>query len=76
MKVTIVDNGKNKTRWDYIEIGTVFRDGPPDDYFMKIEEIYDEYNFNAVNLKTGQLIGFMEDYYVKVVDAELVVKER
>jgi hypothetical protein len=78
MKVTIVDNGKNKTRWDYIEIGTVFRDGPPDDYFMKIEEIYDarENHFNAVNLKTGELIGFMEDFYVKVVDAELVVKER
>jgi hypothetical protein len=78
MKVTIVDNGKNKTRWDYVEAGAVFRDGPPDDYFVKTEEIYDasEDHFNAVNLKTGQLVGFMPDCFVKIVDAELVVKER
>ena len=78
MKVTIVDNGKNKIPWDYVEIGAVFRDGPPDDYFMKIEEIYDasENYFNAVSLATGELIVFMPDYRVKIVDAELVVKER
>jgi hypothetical protein len=78
MKVTIVDNGKNKTRWDYVEIGAVFRDGPPDDYFMKIEEIYDasENYFNAVSLATGELVVFMPDCFVKIVDAELLVKER
>jgi hypothetical protein len=78
MKVTIVDNGKNKIPWDYVEIGAVFRDGPPDDYFMKIEEIYDasENYFNAVSLAAGELVVFMPDYRVKIVDAELVVKER
>ena len=76
MKVTIIENDKNKTGWDYIEIGVIFRDGP--NYFMKVEETYDEDKelINAVNLTTGELVGFMSDYYVKVIDAELVVKER
>ncbi len=78
MKVTIIENVKNKTPWNYVEIGAVFRTDNPSDYFVKTEEIYDarENHFNAANLKTGELVGFMPDSYVKVVDAELMVKER
>jgi hypothetical protein len=80
MKVTIVENDKNKTDWNNVGIGVIFCDGHNyfHNYFMKVEEIYDasENYFNAVSLATGELIVFMPDCRVKIVDAELLVKER
>jgi len=77
MKVTIVDNSKNKTPWYMIEAGVVFSTDNIRDYYIKINEICDgeDQPFNAVNLSTGEPVRFMTDY-VKVIDAELVVKER
>lgn len=78
MKITFVEDNKSKTAWENIKNGAIFSDGDPIDYFMKIEDIADQRDniFNAVYLKTGQLTGFMPDCRVKIVDAELVVKER
>ncbi len=76
MKITVLENENNKTHWEHINIGVVFHDGH--NYFMKVEETYDEDNehINAVNLATGELVGFMPDCRVKIVDAHLMVKEK
>ena len=75
MKITVLENENNKAHWEHINIGVVFRDGH--NYFMKVEETYNEDNehINAVNLATGELVRFMPDCRVKIVDAHLMVKE-
>jgi hypothetical protein len=77
MKVTFIENDKIKTVWENIGEGIVFSHGNPVEYFMKVEEISDQRDnvFNSVNLATGELVGFMPDCRVKIVDAHLMVKE-
>ena len=77
MKITR-NTDKSLTSWDYVGIGQTFVERPGGYVFLKTDEFFDQRNdvhFNAVNLETGELVGFMEDCKVLIVKSELTVEE-
>jgi len=77
MKITR-NTTKSLTSWDYVGIGQTFveRHGGP--VFLKTEGLLAQDPddlYNAVNLETGELVGFMEDCEVLIVKSELTVEE-
>ena len=66
------------TSWDYVGIGQTFVERPGGPVFLKTDDFFEQStddHFNAVNLETGELIGFMSDCEVLIVKSELIVTE-
>jgi len=77
MKITRKTN-KSTTPWDYVGIGQTFVEKPGGPVFLKTTNIFEQdpdIYYNSVNLKTGELVGFMTDCYVLIVKSELTVEE-
>jgi hypothetical protein len=73
MKITRKSN-ETKQMLETIPIGSCFIDGG--NIFMKIEEFFtaDDEHYNTVCLETGELVGFVQDAFVKPVSTELIVE--
>ena len=77
MKITR-NTTKSLTSWDYVGIGQAFVEKPGGSVFLKTAELLEQGSddlYNAVNLETGELIGFMSDCEVLIVKSELIVTE-
>ena len=77
MKITR-NTTKSHTSWDYVGIGQTFVERPGGAVFLKTDDFFEQStddHFNAVNLETGELIGFMSDCEVLIVKSELTVEE-
>ena len=77
MKITRKTN-KSTTPWDYVGVGQTFVERPGGTVLLKTADIFErdtDVHYNAVNLETGELVGFMTDCYVLIVKSELVVEE-
>jgi len=77
MKITR-NTTKSLTSWDYVGIAQTFVERPGGPVFLKTAEFFDrdmDEHYNAVNLETGELVGFMEDCEVLIVKSELIVTE-
>ena len=77
MKITR-NTTKSLTSWDYVGIGQAFVEKPGGSVFLKTSEFFDrdtDEHYNAVNLETGELVGFMSDCEVLIVKTELIVTE-
>lgn len=77
MKITRKTN-KSTTPWDYVGVGQTFVERPGGTVFLKTAEFFEhdtDHHYNAVNLETGELVGFMSDCYVLIVKSELMVEE-
>ena len=77
MKITRKTN-KSLTPWDYVGIGQTFVEKPGGSVFLKTDDFFEQRtddHFNAVNLETGELVGFMSDCEVLIVKSELMVEE-
>jgi hypothetical protein len=77
MKITR-NTTKSLTSWDYVGIAQTFVEKPGGPVFLKTAEFFDrdmDEHYNAVNLETGELVGFMEDCEVLIVKTELIVTE-
>ena len=80
MKITR-NTVKSLTSWDYVGIGQTFVEKPGGPVFLKTADIFEHDtdrhydHFNAVNLETGELIGFMSNCEVLIVKSELTVEE-
>jgi hypothetical protein len=69
---------KSLTSWDYVGIGQTFVEKPGGHVFLKTAEFFEQDSddlYNAVNLETGELVGFMEGCEVLIVKSELRVEE-
>jgi hypothetical protein len=69
---------KSLTSWDYVGIGQTFVEKPGGPVFLKTAEFFEQDTddlYNAVNLETGELVGFMEGCEVLIVKSELSVEE-
>jgi hypothetical protein len=69
---------KSLTPWDYVGIGQTFVERPGGPVFLKTDDFFEQStddHFNAVNLETGELVGFMTDCEVLIVKSELMVEE-
>lgn len=77
MKITR-NTTKSLTSWDYVGIGQTFVEKPGGPVFLKTAKFFEQHvdeHYNAVNLETGELVGFMEDDEVLIVKTELIVTE-
>jgi hypothetical protein len=77
MKITR-NTTKSHTSWDYVGIGQTFVERPGGPVFLKTAEFFEQHmgdQYNAVNLETGELVGFMSDFEVLIVKTELMVEE-
>ena len=77
MKITRKTN-KSTTPWDYVGVGQTFVERPGGPVFLKTDDFFEQStddHFNAVNLETGELVGFMSDCEVLIVKSELTVEE-
>jgi hypothetical protein len=77
MKITR-NTSKSLTSWDYVGIGQTFVERPGGPVFLKTAELLEQGSddlYNAVNLETGELIGFMSNCEVLIVKSELIVTE-
>ena len=77
MKITRKTN-KSLTAWDYVGVGQTFVEKPGGPVFLKTAEFFEQHmgdQYNAVNLETGELVGFMTDCEVLIVKSELTVEE-
>ena len=77
MKITR-STTKTRTPWDYVGIGQTFVERPGGPVFLKTAEFFEQQmgdHYNAVNLETGELVGFMADCEVLIVKSELMVEE-
>ena len=77
MKITR-NTTKSLTSWDYVGIGQAFVEKPGGSVFLKTAEFFEQdtdEHYNAVNLETGELVGFMTDCEVLIVKTELIVTE-
>ena len=77
MKITRKTN-KSTTPWDYVGVGQTFVEKPGGHVFLKTAEFFEQQmgdHYNAVNLETGELVGFITDCYVLIVKSELTVEE-
>jgi hypothetical protein len=73
MKITRKSN-ETRQMLETIPVGSCFIDGG--NVFMVIDEIYasDGEQYNTVCLETGELVGFVQDAFVKPVSTELIVE--
>jgi hypothetical protein len=77
MKITR-NTTKTHTSWDYVGIGQTFVERPGGPVFLKTTEFFEQQmgdQYNAVNLETGELVGFITDCEVIIVKTELTVEE-
>lgn len=77
MKITR-NTTKSLTSWDYVGIAQTFVERPGGPVFLKTAEFFEQHmgdRYNAVNLETGELVGFMSDCFVLIVKSELTVEE-
>jgi hypothetical protein len=77
MKITR-NTTKPHTSWDYVGIGQTFVEKPGGPVFLKTAEFFEQHmgdQYNAVNLETGELVGFMTKCEVLIVKSELIVTE-
>lgn len=64
---------KDTVSFDSLKAGDTFIDD--NDIYMKIVQvIIDDFEFNAVNLYSGNLVGYDNDYRVVAVEAEVSYK--